>query len=390
MSKKLLDKNGLSYFWDKIKSYVSGEVNTKSAVSVSNTGTATDEVSYITVDGVEKKIGGGGTPGNMVTTNTNQTITGTKTFTGSINIANESRYQGIATEDGYLIIQGSGKTSSFGNPFGKTTIKSNVQPKWLNNTSIEKTLATTDQIPTVEANPSTTTETLTGITIGDTSYTVPSGGGSSYTFTNGLTETDGTVSWDLNSNIKKDNNNNIFIRTDLPTLNNNISNNVMLAGTRGMLGGRTGNTKNNVIFGDNCGCGYWYSSISRVRENNIIGGDNCSVSGQYTASTPGDTAKNNIVVGSHLDTIGSNKLVIGQYNAIDTDDSKAIIVGNGTIQKRSNALTVSKTGIIECTNIPAPPSSDGEYNLHCSIVDGVATYSWEAATSIPTADGESF
>ena len=28
------------------------------------------------------------------------------------------------------------------------------------------------------------------------------GGGSSYTFTNGLTETNGTVSWDLNDNIK--------------------------------------------------------------------------------------------------------------------------------------------------------------------------------------------
>lgn len=35
--------------------------NKISSVSVSSTGTATDEVSYITVDGVEKKIGGGGT-----------------------------------------------------------------------------------------------------------------------------------------------------------------------------------------------------------------------------------------------------------------------------------------------------------------------------------------
>ena len=40
---------------------VNNNVSSKSSVSVSSTGTATDEVSYITVDGVEKKIGGGGT-----------------------------------------------------------------------------------------------------------------------------------------------------------------------------------------------------------------------------------------------------------------------------------------------------------------------------------------
>lgn len=36
------------------------EVDTKSTVSVSSTGTATDEVGYITIDGVEKKLAGGG------------------------------------------------------------------------------------------------------------------------------------------------------------------------------------------------------------------------------------------------------------------------------------------------------------------------------------------
>lgn len=35
-------------------------------------------------------------------------------------------------------------------------------------------------------------------------------------------------------------------------------------------------------------------------------------------------------------------------------------------------------GIVEAANIPAPPTSDGEYNLHCSIVGGVPTYTWEA------------
>ena len=281
---------------------------------------------------------------------------------------------------GQTMLIGNGINTFIGNrdhPNGTTIIRGVNRPKWQNSsTTID--IATTDQIPIVEANPENPTQTLSSIKIGDVDYSVGGGSGSGYTFTNGLTETDGTVSWDLNSNIKKDNNNNIFIRTVLPTLNNNISNNVMLAGTGGQLGGRSGDTNNNVIFGENCSCGYWYSTISRVRKNNIIGGDNCSVSGLPTAQKQGDTANNNIVVGSHLDTIGSNKLVIGQYNAIDTDDSKAIIVGNGTTEGRSNALTVSKTGIIECTNIPAPPSADGEYNLHCSIVNGVPTYTWKA------------
>ena len=38
-----------------------GNWNGKSVVTVSNTGTSTDEVNYITINGVEKKIGGGGT-----------------------------------------------------------------------------------------------------------------------------------------------------------------------------------------------------------------------------------------------------------------------------------------------------------------------------------------
>lgn len=54
----------------------------------------------------------------------------------------------------------------------------------------------------------------TSLTIGTDSYSIPQGGsGSSYTFTNGLTETDGTVSWDLNNRFR-DSNTNFYIQTD--------------------------------------------------------------------------------------------------------------------------------------------------------------------------------
>ena len=49
--------------------------------------------------------------------------------------------------------------------------------------------------------------------------TMEAGGGKEYTFTNGLTETDGTVKWDLNDRIKKGTNNtpnntSVVLKTD--------------------------------------------------------------------------------------------------------------------------------------------------------------------------------
>lgn len=51
-------------------------------ISVSDTGTATDEIKYITIDGVEKKIGSDA-PTNMLTSDTTQNIYGAKTWKDS-------------------------------------------------------------------------------------------------------------------------------------------------------------------------------------------------------------------------------------------------------------------------------------------------------------------
>ena len=62
-----------------------------------------------------------------------------------------------------------------------------------------------------------------------------------------------------------------------------------------------------------------------------------------------------------------------------TDSKYILVIGNGTnYNARSNALTVDWSGNLVCNNIPAPPSSDGNYVLQCSVSSGVATYSWVA------------
>ena len=72
-----------------------------SIVSVSSTGTATNEVKYITIDGVESKIGSD-VPTNFVTTDTAQNITGLKTFYGYVYIYSSD----AISEDNEIILDG--------------------------------------------------------------------------------------------------------------------------------------------------------------------------------------------------------------------------------------------------------------------------------------------
>ena len=50
----------------------------------------------------------------------------------------------------------------------------------------------------------------------------------------------------------------------------------------------------------------------------------------------------------------------------------------GTLEAQSLSDGTTTKSMSEIVNIPAPPSADGEYNLHCSIVSGVPTYTWKA------------
>ena len=78
---------------------------------------------------------------------------------------------------------------------------------------------------------------------------------------------------------------------------------------------------------------------------------------------------------------------IGRFPAIHTldDNSKIFVIGNGVNKlTRRNAMEIDSTnkttfnGLVVAPNIPAHPSTDGVYKLTCTVVDGVAEWTWEA------------
>ena len=70
-------------------------------------------------------------------------------------------------------------------------------------------------------------------------------------------------------------------------------------------------------------------------------------------------------------------------DAIDELNTKITTV-EANPENPTQTLSSIKIGDVDysvgggASNIPAPPSTDGEYNLHCSIINGVPTYTWKA------------
>lgn len=299
------------------------------------------------------------------------------------------------------------------------------------------------------------------ITIDGTTKNIPAGGGSSYTFTNGLTENSGTVSWNLNDIIKKstynDSNMCVGIGEIIPyqlqgTNNLAVGTNVRTEGNNSITFGK-GKTFNSIVGGGPGSLTFGYDEslsgsnkvINNKRQaqlvfgtgdapysigtgNNGIGSGLCYgyVSGGYSATENNPIIKNNgtgsyasgcskstskgitcIGEGSHAEgyidqgdnssyqlrasstaafsmgygTVADSACqhAIGKFNVADPNSTYLFIIGNGTAYNaRSNALTVDWAGNIVCNNIPAQPAADGNYVLKCSIVSGVATYSWVA------------
>ena len=229
--------------------------------------------------------------------------------------------------------------------------------------------------------------------------TMEAGGGKEYTFTDGLTETNGTVKWDLNADIKTGEivNKEQCIKTSKGKLAFGIalsSNGRIFASGDGCLAGGFGNN-NGITAGSESGA--------------IAIGVSDSTSGSIYASNSGSVA-----LGYGTKSRSDYQVVIGKDNIADSSNVYASIIGNGSSDSsRSNATaidwqgnqylsgdiytnctdyTTTSTGLNtpRCggkklateeyvdTRIPAPPSADGEYNLHCSIVNGIPTYTWKA------------
>ena len=137
-----------------------------------------------------------------------------------------------------------------------------------------------------------------------------------------------------------------------------------------------------IAIGHNASIGstQWYSIAIGGGAKSTGGGRGISIGD--TAETKGDHA---IAIGTYS-IARANQIVLGPLNIEDTDDKYAVIIGNGIMNNtpphiRSNLLTVTKTGVIEATNLPAAPTTQGSYVLTCTVdANGDATYSWESTT----------
>ena len=163
--------------------------------------------------------------------------------------------------------------------------------------------------------------------------TMEAGGGKEYTFTDGLTETNGTVKWDLNDRLS---------------------------------GGKDGWNVNKLVFNGN---------TFEFGLPNSLANTPAHLRSNYTTSSG-----ERIFLSTSRTNLQACQVVLNAPNS-----------GNPSFYPHnfgSNKLDLGKSGNewnngyfagdILANNIPAPPSADGEYNLHCSIVNGVPTYTWKA------------
>ena len=196
----------------------------------------------------------------------------------------------------------------------------------------------------------------TSLTIGSDTYGL-AGGGSSYTFTNGLTESSGTVSNDYYNlmrvgSIGASGNKNIF-----------VSNNKVYIGSSTMDAANNSPQSSVIISsGGNSFNNRYASGITVVQSSGHQTND-------YVGSNP-TNAKNIASFGTGL-KFNDYQTIIGSYNISDTADIYEFIIGNGTSNARSNALTLSKTGILEVPNMVL---SDGTNSVTVADLAALIAY----------------
>lgn len=208
------------------------------------------------------------------------------------------------------------------------------------------------------------------------------GSGSSYTFTGGLTENAGTVTWDLNNQINLNaagtgtlsaNNSgiyytprkNILIDSNGGSINQgsvitNYSTNNLLVGQNNQI--RNNNSSNNILIGNNN-----KTNASGSNANMVFGLSN---------STGSYARKECLILGCSLEAQKDGQIVLGRYNVADT--SNLFVLGGGTdVNNKANVMTVGWDGTIVSKNLPAvDTTTDGTYVLKATVVNGAVTYAW--------------
>lgn len=140
--------------------------------------------------------------------------------------------------------------------------------------------------------------------------------------------------------------------------NSNITNNsdVLLLGSGG----------NNITHSQYAYVSGGSNTANKVHYSIISGGANSVYSADYSyilGMSNSLGVENSDLVSTHVFLFGNNlkssgeqnKIISGAFNAIDTEDKFALVIGNGTADDaRSNAFAVSKTGDIYVKNSDTP------------------------------------
>lgn len=188
-----------------------------------------------------------------------------------------------------------------------------------------------------------------------------SGGGSSYTFTDGLTETAGTVKWDLNDRIEKGTGTHSLVINTNPqykakaTGENSLSigygiNNQGASGKDSIVIGWDSEATNNqtIAIGNLASCrsrgGVAIGSYATVvKSNQAAPSSNIAIGDSICYP---DTWGSVIAIGRDASSYGKDQMSLGFSNIRDENSKYTLIVGNGTGNEdryRNNALAIEKS-----------------------------------------------
>ena len=427
---KILDYNGLEHYDEKIKQVISK----KSEVSVSSTGTATDEVGYITIDGVEKKLAGGGGSVNIdnktIIKNANDEL---ETTIGGEYVSQQVAGNKVCDVDTYF--SGSGTETHITYTILQKLLQLDEQgvlkflyissgTTYIVPVTIDRSISGTYVIDVIKSNLTTYRFTWTG---DSSSWTCQYQCVGNFDYLSYGTKYFVEMEEQLVPSPIKDGR---FIPIDTTTLevdtNNNISTK-LIKGENGIIISKEPDrvnceTDSIVIDAKNAGTlsiaigedasGSHCINIGTLNnynlaktnscvigsQNNCQGKDSINIFGTFNYTSSNATYKTVIGNSSEYDDGNQFRYVIGINNivnsrktgqAIDTDGNHYL---RGDVYANCTDYTTTSTGLNtpRCggkklateeyvdTRIPAPPSADGEYNLHCSIINGVPTYTWKA------------
>jgi len=209
----------------------------------------------------------------------------------------------------------------------------------------------------------------TNLTIGNDTYAIPQGGGSSYTFTNGLTESNGTVSMDLMNDGYKHIDQYGYTTINLGKYGENInivnnhdysnsSYSLLLSRQEGIkLSKKYNGTDYGIFFNKN-------SYDSNTDYQFRLYAYNVGLSLQS-----GFEVTNQALTYNHIDSLSSKHEVLNV-----TDSQVKYKTDKMTLDSNGN---MSLAGSITATNIPAvPTTTDGTYVLKATVSNSVITYAW--------------